>query len=337
MLEEYDVHSEARCIETHKDFKPDAKIVVGLLLNNPGYYAYFFFHSGAWAQKYVRAESTSSWDADTPEDTWPMFIWDEQERVDTLDPDATWYDGIWDFQDAADYEDLKEFEGGNAEYVMEHAAGKWHSSMRSPYVTRMGEEVRCGAGQFNIGPAEVLTHEFNPLRERPLADAATGLAIFLKGISTFRGKELFESFLADLTEPFDKRKITLSLCPVESKIVWVPLSYAGAFSLSAQELLAKLPMDLPEVSLWKSTEDEPDEPAYIRDFDEIQLQDFLGILIDSAKASHGYSSRGARQYKKFRTRIQEWVKSGDFFRNLEADGMKLTVIPFNGRSFCVSE
>ena len=144
-MDEFDSYSKARCIETHKDFKPDAKIVVGLLLNNPGYYAYFFFHSGSWAQKFVRAESTTEWAEDAPEDTWPMFIWDEQERVDTLDPDASWYDGIWSFQDADDYEDLKEFEGGNAEYVMEHAAGKWHASMRSPYVTRVGEEVRCGA------------------------------------------------------------------------------------------------------------------------------------------------------------------------------------------------
>jgi len=337
MSDELDSDAEARCIETHKDFQPDAKVVVGLLLNNPGYYAYFFFHSGRWAQKFVRAESTTEWAEDAPEDTWPMFIWDEQERVDTLDPDASWYDGIWSFQDADDYEDLKEFEGGNAEYVMEHAAGKWHASMQSPYVTRVGEEVRCGAGQFNRGPAEVLAKEINPLRETPIADVVTGLAIAVKGFSNFRGKDLFESFLVDLTEPFDERKITLSLCPVQSKTVWVPLSFPGAFSLSARELLDTLPKDLPEVSLWKSTEDEPDEPAYIRDFDELQLKDLLVGLIDSAKrGSTGVLTLG-QLYKKLKAKIKASIESGKFFRDLEAEGMRLTIIPFNGRSFCVSE
>jgi hypothetical protein len=313
-LEEFDSYSKARCIETHKDFKPDAKIVVGLLLNNPGYYAYFFFHSGPWARKFVRAESTVSWAEDAPEDTWPMFIWDELERVDTLEPDANWYDGIWNFEDADDYEDLREFDDGNAEYVMEHAAGKWRSSMRGRYVTRIGEEIRCGAGQFNTGPGEVLAKEFNPLRERPI------------------------SFLIDLTAPFDERKISLSLCPIQSKTVWVPLSFPGSFSLAANELLATLPMDLPEVSLWKSTVDEPEEPSYIRDFDELQLQDLLVELIDSAKqGSRGVVFTRERLYKKLKAKIQASIESGKFFRDLEAEGMKLTIIPFNGRSFCVSE
>jgi len=38
-----------------------------------------FFHSGAWAQKHVRAESTYQWSEDDPAITWPMFIWDEND------------------------------------------------------------------------------------------------------------------------------------------------------------------------------------------------------------------------------------------------------------------
>ena len=183
----------------------------------------------------------------------------------------------------------------------------------------------------------MLAKEINPLRETPIADVVTGLAIAVKGFSNFRGKDLFKSFLVDLTEPFDDRKITLSLCPVQSKTVWVPLSFPGAFSLSARELLDTLPKDLPEVSLWKSTEGEPDEPAYIRDFDELQLKDLLVGLIDSAKrGSTGVLTRG-RLYKKLRAKIKASIESGKFFRDLEAEGMKLTIIPFNGRSFCVSE
>ncbi len=314
MLDEFDSYAKAKCIETHKDFKPDAKTVVSLLLKNPGYYAYFFFHSGLWAQKYVRAESTFEWAESDPEETWPMFIWDEQDRVDTLDPKAVWYDNIWSFQDGHAYEELTEFDEGNAEYVMEHAAGKWNSSMIGPYISRIGEEVRCGAGQFNTGPAEVLAREFMP-----------GLR-----------RDIFHSFLEHLTGPFGKRKISLTMCPVESEIMWVPLSFPGAFSLSDKELIARVHKDLPVVDLWKSTQEQPNQPVYIKEFSELQLQQLILGLLDLTGLSLSLNLTNIRRYK-LKKNIQESIKSGKFFRDLEADGLRLAVIPFDGRSLCVSK
>lgn len=307
--------NEAVCIETHPDFKPEARHVVDLLLKNPGHYAYFFFHSGEWAQKYVRAESTYEWNEDEPEIKWPMFIWDEEERVDTLDPDATWYDGIYSFQNQDDYSDFfKEFENGNAEYVMETAAGKW-SLRRGQNMSKLGEEVNCGAGQFNIGPAEVLT----------------------RGQIKIIDSHQWELLLRELTEPFDQSKLSLTLAPVESRILWVPLSFPGAFTLSAKDLMAKMPNDVPEVNLWFSSTNEPDQPVYIKDFDKHQLQELLDRLVDSAGPSPvWFKRRTTKSFIKLKKQIQESIISGKLLDNLAEGGMKIAFIPFSGRSFCVS-
>lgn len=305
---------EALCIEQHPDFRPEAKHVVNLLLENPGYYAYFFFHSGAWAQKHVRAESTYQWSEDDPAITWPMFIWDENDCLDTRYPKSSWNDGIWSFETNDDYvEFLKEFDNGNCEYVMEQAVGKWRSSNNGPFVTHIGEEVNCGAGLFNTGPAEVLA----------------------QAIEKLDSNGHFEQFLEQFSLPFSQKKLSLSLIPNKSKILWVPLSYPGSFSLSGQELLAKQNENLPEVELWHSTVEEPTEPVYISS--SVDLQNFLSELISSATTSSLITLRAKLRFQGLKNQILKAISSGELFTGLDSKGLKLAIIPFGGRSFCVSD